>query len=125
MPADGLGLVAAKLTCKVGSQQWGNLLMRQIGGTLGREVFLLESEAGAIEQRLDGAFGHLQVSCDLSVAEVLQLAQRENKAVFLRQSLRDRPDTPACLVGFLNVDGIEAARGRWQVGHELVVVFAG
>jgi hypothetical protein len=55
MPADRFGLAAAKLAGKVWSQQRGHLLMGHFGLTLGREVFLLEAEAGAVEQRLDGA----------------------------------------------------------------------
>src|SRR5216684_2660363 len=79
MPAHGFGLVAAQLTGKVWSQQWDRLLMGELGRPLGGQVFLLEPEAGSIEQRLDGAFGHLQSSSDLAIAEVLKLAEREDE----------------------------------------------
>src|SRR5260370_350293 len=110
MPTARFSLTAAKLASSVWSQQRGQLLMGHFGLTLGRAVFLLETEPGPVEQRFDGALGHLQGARDLAVAQVLQLAKREDQAVLLGQPLSDGPDPPSRLGRFLHVDWIETSR---------------
>src|SRR5260370_9497063 len=96
--------------------------MGNFGRTLGREVFLLEPEAGTVEQRLDGALGHLQGSRDLAVTQVLKLAEGEHQAVFLGQPLSNGPAPPSSLIRFLDIDRVEAARGGRKLAPQLVVV---
>src|SRR6266849_3357549 len=121
--ADGLGLRAAQLAGEVGSQKWDRLLVGELTLPLRGEVFLLEAEAGPVEQGLDRALGHLQGARDLAVAHVLELAQGQDEPVLLGQALRDLPDLAASLVRLLDEHGVESLGGGRQARHELVVLF--
>src|ERR1700687_1257733 len=120
--ANGFGLGSAELARAARGEERNPLRVAQLTLAFGGDVLLFEPQAGAIEQRLDRAFGHLERVSDLAVAQVLQLAECEHQAVLLRQPLGDRPDLPAHLVRFLDQDGIEALARRRKVGEQLSLI---
>src|ERR1700687_3312566 len=109
--SDSLGLVAAKLAGQVGSQERNGLRVVELALAFRGDVLLLESQAGTVQQGLDGAFRHLERAGDLAVAQVLQLAKCQHEPILLRQPLRDRPHLAAHLVRFLDPDRGAALAG--------------
>src|SRR5207249_4750483 len=121
VPADGLGLGPAKLPGQVRGQERGDLRAIELAGALEGHELLLEPQASPVQKRLHGALRDLHRLPDLPVAEALELAQREDEPVLLRQPLGHLPDLAAELGVLLLDDWIEAVGGRGETDERLAV----
>jgi len=93
--ADRVGLDLAQFSGQVGLQHCEHVaVVHVLPGLLGDEL-LLEAQAGAVDERFDGALGDLHDAGDLPVAESLQLAQGQDQPVLLGKPLGDVEDLAA------------------------------